>query len=208
MNAVEVLQISAVVPVIALEDASLGVDLACALYEGGIGIMEVTLRTKAALEAIEQIRLHMPKMRVGAGTICSVMDASRALDAGSEFLFSPGISRELLEFCAQKEVSFIPGVGSASEVMLAQNSGIEACKLFPATVVGGVDALRAFAGPFGGMKFCPTGGVNLANMRDFLALSNVLCVGGSWLCTKELLEKRDFTTITTLAKEALTKAKG
>jgi 2-dehydro-3-deoxyphosphogluconate aldolase/(4S)-4-hydroxy-2-oxoglutarate aldolase len=205
MNAIEVMKLSPVVPVIAIENEEDALFLAEALLEGGISIMEITLRTDAGLKSIEKISKNIPNMRVGAGTVVDAQGFKKAVDCGSEFIFSPGISEELMQTSRDLNIALIPGVGTASEIMLAQNYGFYGCKLFPATVVGGVDALKAFSGPFESMKFCPTGGVNLQNMNDFLSLKNVLCVGGSWIVPKSAMEQKNFKEITKLAKEAISK---
>lgn len=203
MRAQDVMQFSPIVPVVAIEKVEDALPLAQALLEGGINIMEITLRTTCALECIEVISKALPQMHVGAGTVINEQDFQNALDMGSQFVFSPGISKELLDTASKSEIPFIPGVASASEIMLAQNSGFEHCKLFPALSVGGVSALKAFAGPFGRVKFCPTGGISLENMNDFLSLPNVLCVGGSWIVPKNALKEKNFIQITKLCKEAL-----
>lgn len=203
MTAKEVMQISPIVPVIALEHVEDALALAEALLEGGIAMMEITLRTEAGLKAIEAIAKSLPQMHVGAGTVLNASDMKQALLHGAQFVFSPGISEELMNASKEMNISLIPGVATASEVMLAKNNGFEHCKLFPATLAGGVEALKAFGGPFASMRFCPTGGVSLANLNDFLALPNVLCVGGTWIVPKSAIEKKDFKHITTLCKEAL-----
>ena len=203
MTAKEVMQISPIVPVIALEKVEDALALAEALLEGGIAVMEVTLRTDAGLKAIEAIAKSMPQMHVGAGTVLNANDMKAALLHGSQFVFSPGISEELMRASREMDITLIPGVATASEVMLAKNHGFEHCKLFPATLAGGVEALKAFGGPFASMRFCPTGGVGLANLNDFLALPNVLCVGGSWIVPKTSIDNKDFKHITRLCKEAL-----
>jgi 2-dehydro-3-deoxyphosphogluconate aldolase/(4S)-4-hydroxy-2-oxoglutarate aldolase len=193
MTAKEVMQISPIVPVIALEGIDDALPLAEALLEGGISIMEITLRTEAGLGSIEAISKSIPQMHVGAGTVLNE----------TQFVFSPGINEELMQTSKELEVALIPGVATASEVMLAKNHGFEHCKLFPATLAGGVEALKAFSGPFSSMRFCPTGGVNLKNLNDFLSLDNVLCVGGSWIVPKQAIKEKDFQKITRLCKEAL-----
>ena len=205
MTAQEIMKISPIVPVIALDDVQDALRLADALLEGGIALMEITLRTKAALACIEVIAKEMPQMHVGAGTVLNASGYQQAVDHGAQFVFSPGISAELMESSIRLNTTLIPGVATASEVMLAQNNGFFHCKLFPATVVGGVEALKAFSGPFGSMFFCPTGGVNLNNLNDFLALKNVLCVGGSWIVPKEAIANKNFGRITQLCKEAFEK---
>lgn len=202
MNAKAIMQISPIVPVIALDDADNALRLADALLEGGISIMEITLRTEAGLASIEAIAKQMSQMHVGAGTVVNAAGYERAVDHGAQFVFSPGISMELMESSVRLNTTLIPGVATASEVMLAQNNGFYHCKLFPATVAGGVEALKAFSGPFGNMVFCPTGGVSLENLNDFLSLNNVLCVGGSWIVPKEAIADKNFGRITQLCKEA------
>lgn len=205
MTAQEIMKISPIVPVIALDDVQDALRLADALLEGGIALMEITLRTKAALACIEVIAKEMPQMQVGAGTVLNASGYQQAVDHGAQFVFSPGISVELMESSIRLNTTLIPGVATASEVMLAQNNGFHHCKLFPATVAGGVEALKAFSGPFGSMFFCPTGGVNLNNLNDFLSLKNVLCVGGSWIVSKEAIANKNFGRITGLCKEAFEK---
>ena len=139
--------------------------LAKALLEGGINIMEITLRTQAGLKSIEIISKALPQMHVGAGTVLNASDFKNAVAHGAAFVFSPGISEELMQTSKELNVALIPGVATASEVMLAKNNGFEHCKLFPATLVGGIEMLKAFRGPFPSMRFCPTGGVNLNNVK-------------------------------------------
>ncbi|XPV69323.1 MAG: bifunctional 4-hydroxy-2-oxoglutarate aldolase/2-dehydro-3-deoxy-phosphogluconate aldolase [Halarcobacter sp.] len=203
MNANDVMNISPIVPVIAIDDKKDALPLAKALSEGGINIMEITLRTSAGLKAIELISKEFPTMNVGAGTVCNEEDLVKSKDAGSKFVFSPGISQELIDASKKHNITLIPGVATSSEVMLAQNNGIFNCKLFPATLSGGVDILKAFSGPFAKMRFCPTGGVNLKNLNDFLSLKNVMCVGGTWIVPKDAIENKDFGKITALCKEAI-----
>lgn len=203
MNADEVMGISPIVPVIALENENDALPLAKALSEGGINIMEITLRTKAGLKAIEQISKNMPSMNVGAGTVCNESDLIASKQAGAKFVFSPGISQELIDASKKYDITLIPGVSTSSEVMLAQNNKIYNCKLFPATLSGGVDILKAFSGPFSKMKFCPTGGVNLNNLNEFLDLKNVMCVGGTWIVPKEDIKNKNFDKITKLCIEAI-----
>ncbi len=203
MNAYEVMQISPIVPVIALENVDYALPLAYALLEGGIHVMEVTLRTKEGLKSIESIAKNIPQMHIGAGTVVNADSFKRAVDCGAEFIFSPGISKELIQSSLDTKIALIPGVATASEVMFAFNNGFEQCKLFPATAVGGVETLKAYQGPFASMHFCPTGGIDLENLNEFLSLSNVSCVGGSFIVPKDAIENRDFKHITALCKEAL-----
>lgn len=201
----EVMQISPIVPVIAIEDIEDALPLARALQKAGINIMEITLRTKCALKAIERISKELPSMNVGAGTVCNSSDVEAAIKHGAAFIFSPGINEELIKSTQEYDIALIPGVSNASEVMMAQNNALYHCKLFPATAVGGIDILKAFLGPFSSMKFCPTGGLNIDNMKDFLNLKNVLCIGGSWIVASTLIKNKEFDEITRLSKEALEK---
>ena len=205
IHAKEVLSISPIVPVIAIDNIEDALPLARALQDGGINIMEITLRTPTGLKAIELISKQMPSMNVGAGTVCNKKDLEDSIAHGAAFVFSPGINDELIQAAKQNDIALIPGVCTASEVMLAQNNDINACKLFPAVQVGGVSLLKAFSGPFAKMSFCPTGGVSLDNMNEFLDLKNVLCVGGSWLVPKKLLDEKNFDEITRIAKSSLEK---
>lgn len=199
----EVMSISPIVPVIAINDVKDALPLAKALSAAGVNVMEVTLRTEAALEAIKIISQELPSMNVGAGTVTNKEELEAAIKAGSAFIFSPGISDELIKSAKDNDIALIPGVSNASEVMLAKNNNLLHCKLFPASLVGGVDILKAFSGPFSQMKFCPTGGVNLNNMNDFLSLQNVLCIGGSWIVAPSLINEQKFDEITKLARQAL-----
>jgi len=208
MNANEVMSISPIVPVIAIDNINDSLPLAHALIKGGINIMEITLRTPNAFDAIKLISEELPSMNVGAGTVCNKEDLIKAKEYGAKFIFSPGISQELIDTAKIENISLISGVSTASEVMLAQNNGIYHCKLFPATLSGGVEILKAFNGPFPKMFFCPTGGVNKKNLNDFLALKNVLCVGGTWMVPKDIIQKGNFDKITELCIEALKIVKG
>lgn len=207
MTSENVLNISKIVPVIAIDDAKDALALAKAILNSGIKVMEVTLRTPAALESISIIAKELPEMNVGAGTVCSVEDFKKAVEANAKFVFSPGISQELIDYSKEVEIPLVPGVSSASEVMLALNNGINACKLFPAVLSGGIDMLKALGGPFPKMKFCPTGGVNLDNMNDFLSLKNVSCIGGTWICPKSAINSNDFEKIEILCSQALENVK-
>ncbi|NHB42753.1 bifunctional 4-hydroxy-2-oxoglutarate aldolase/2-dehydro-3-deoxy-phosphogluconate aldolase [Helicobacter pylori] len=200
---IEVLQISPIVPVVVIENIKDAVPLAQSLIEGGIPIIEVTLRSSCALEAIELIAKNVPKMHVGAGTILNLTQLEQAQNRGAEFLISPGLTIKLLEHAKKKDMPLIPGVSSSSEVMQALELGYNALKFFPAEYCGGVKLLNAFNGPFKGVKFCPTGGISVDNMRSYLNLENVLCVGGSWLTPKDLVQNKEWDKITEICKRAL-----
>ncbi|EQL59784.1 bifunctional 4-hydroxy-2-oxoglutarate aldolase/2-dehydro-3-deoxy-phosphogluconate aldolase [Helicobacter pylori] len=200
---IEVLQISPIVPVVVVENIKDAVPLAQSLIEGGIHIIEVTLRSSCALEAIELIAKNVPKMRVGAGTILNPTQLEQAQNRGAEFLISPGLTIKLSEYAKKKDMPLIPGVSSSSEVMQALELGYSALKFFPAEYCGGVKLLNAFNGPFKGVKFCPTGGISADNMRSYLNLENVLCVGGSWLTPKNLIQNKEWDKITEICKRSL-----
>ncbi|WQZ51174.1 bifunctional 4-hydroxy-2-oxoglutarate aldolase/2-dehydro-3-deoxy-phosphogluconate aldolase [Helicobacter pylori] len=200
---IEVLQISPIIPVVVIENIKDAVPLAQSLIEGGIHIIEVTLRSSCALEAIELIAKNVPKMRVGAGTILNPTQLEQAQNRGAEFLISPGLTIKLLEYAKKKDMPLIPGVSSSSEVMQALELGYSALKFFPAEYCGGVKLLNAFNGPFKGVKFCPTGGISTDNMHSYLNLENVLCVGGSWLTPKNLIQNKEWDKITEICKRSL-----
>ncbi len=200
---IEILQISPIVPVVVIEDIKDAVPLVQSLVEGGIQIIEVTLRSSCALEAIELIAKNVPKMRVGAGTILNPTQLEQAQNRGAEFLISPGLTIKLLEYAKKKDMPLIPGVSSSSEVMQALELGYSALKFFPAEYCGGVKLLNAFNGPFKGVKFCPTGGISTDNMHSYLNLENVLCVGGSWLTPKNLIQNKEWDKITEICKRSL-----
>ncbi|GAA7532556.1 bifunctional 4-hydroxy-2-oxoglutarate aldolase/2-dehydro-3-deoxy-phosphogluconate aldolase [Helicobacter pylori] len=200
---IEVLQISPIVPVVVIENIKDAVPLAQSLIEGGIHIIEVTLRSSCALEAIELITKNVPKMCVGAGTILNPTQLEQAQNRGAEFLISPGLTIKLLEYAKKKDMPLIPGVSSSSEVMQALELGYNALKFFPAEYCGGVKLLNAFNGPFKGVKFCPTGGISTDNMHSYLNLENVLCVGGSWLTPKNLIQNKEWDKITEICKRSL-----
>ncbi|GAA8392919.1 bifunctional 4-hydroxy-2-oxoglutarate aldolase/2-dehydro-3-deoxy-phosphogluconate aldolase [Helicobacter pylori] len=200
---IEVLQISPIIPVVVIENIKNAVPLAQSLVEGGIQIIEVTLRSSCALEAIELIAKNVPKMRVGAGTILNPTQLEQAQNRGAEFLISPGLTIKLLEYAKKKDMPLIPGVSSSSEVMQALELGYNALKFFPAEYCGGVKLLNAFNGPFKGVKFCPTGGISADNMHSYLNLENVLCVGGSWLTPKNLIQNKEWDKITEICKRSL-----
>jgi 2-dehydro-3-deoxyphosphogluconate aldolase/(4S)-4-hydroxy-2-oxoglutarate aldolase len=198
----EILQLSPVMPVVTIDDAATAPDLARALVRGGIKVIEVTLRTPQALAAIEAIAAAVPEICVGAGTVMSPDDLNAAANAGATFAISPGATRELLAAGANFRIPYLPAVATASELMTALAAGFRYFKLFPANVAGGLQALKAFYGPFADARFCPTGGINLQTAGTYLDLPNVLCVGGSWLTPSDLLKARDWGRVEALAREA------
>lgn len=202
MDTLTLLRQGPVVPVIVINDAAVAVDLAHALVQGGIRVLEVTLRTKAALAAIRRIRDEVPDALVGAGTVLNRPQLEAAVDAGSQFALSPGCTPELSAAVHAAGLPFIPGVATASEAMFAKDQGFTVQKLFPAEAVGGVKLLKSLHGPLPELRFCPTGGINAQNATQYLALPNVLAVGGSWLTPDDALAARDWDRITALAREA------
>ncbi|NRF70889.1 bifunctional 4-hydroxy-2-oxoglutarate aldolase/2-dehydro-3-deoxy-phosphogluconate aldolase [Aquincola sp. S2] len=191
-----------VIPVIVLQRVADAVPLAEALLAGGVKVLEVTLRSAVALECIEAIAKAVPEALVGAGTIRTAADARAARDAGSRFAVSPGYTREVGAACRELGLPLLPGVATASEVMTAHGDGHGFLKFFPAQQAGGVGMLKAFAGPFPDVAFCPTGGITLETAPQFLALPNVKVCGGSWLTPADAVEQGDWARITRLAREA------
>jgi len=202
LTAEDVMRLSPVLPVVVIEDAGRAEALARALIAGGISTIEVTLRTTAALDAIRAIASAVPEMVVGAGTVLKDNDLAAAIDAGARYALSPGGTPKLLKAARKRGVPFIPGIASSSELMRGMELGYTAFKFFPAEQLGGVAALKAQAGPLPQAKFCPTGGVTLASAKTYLALSNVLCVGGSWVTPADKIAAGDWAGIEVLAREA------
>lgn len=189
-----------VVPVVVIENEEQANGLAKALLDGGVSVIEITLRNAYGIKAIEVIKQNYPDMIVLAGTVNSAAQLVAVVKAGVDGVISPGITQSLLETAQQQGVPYLPGVATASEVLMAMEYGLRECKLFPATVVGGIGALKAFNGPFPEMTFCPTGGVSEANHQEFLALPNVMCVGGSWIAPTKLVTEGRWAEITELCK--------
>jgi 2-dehydro-3-deoxyphosphogluconate aldolase/(4S)-4-hydroxy-2-oxoglutarate aldolase len=202
LTALDVMRDAPVIPVIVLDDVAQAVPLARALLAGGIRMLEVTLRTPVALACIESIARELPEAVVGAGTVRSAADAQAASIAGARFAVSPGYTHAVGQACRDRGLPLLPGVATGSEIMAAQQDGLSELKFFPAMQAGGLPMLKAWQGPFGDVRFCPTGGVNAANAAEFLALSNVACVGGSWLTPAEAIAAGDWSRITALASAA------
>ncbi|RZT91919.1 2-dehydro-3-deoxyphosphogluconate aldolase/(4S)-4-hydroxy-2-oxoglutarate aldolase [Rivibacter subsaxonicus] len=202
MNIRDLMHASPVMPVIVLDRVADAVPLARALVAGGIRVLEVTLRTAAALESVRAIRAEVPQALVGVGTVTTPAELDAAQAAGAVFGVSPGASPALLRAIAASGLPFLPGVMTPSDVIAAREAGFEALKLFPAAQAGGIGMLKALAGPFPGLVFCPTGGIDAGSAPDFLALPNVLCVGGSWLAPKALVEAGDWAGIERIARAA------
>jgi 2-dehydro-3-deoxyphosphogluconate aldolase/(4S)-4-hydroxy-2-oxoglutarate aldolase len=197
-----------VIPVIVIEKADDAEPLAEALLEGGMDVVEITFRTSAATAAIENIRKAFPDMLVGAGTVVTLQQAQRAIDAGVSFGLAPGLNPETVAFFKKRDTLFIPGVMTPSEIEQGLALGCQLLKFFPAGPAGGVGMLKALSGPYAsqGVQFCPTGGVNLENMNDYLSLPIVSNIGGSWLATPQQIADKQWDVITQQVKAALAKA--
>lgn len=192
---------SRIVPVVVLDDASFAPDLADALTAGGIPCAEITLRTPAALDAIRAVA-GRPDFAVGAGTVLTVAQVDAAVDAGATYLVSPGFDDAVAQRAAQRGVPLLPGIATATEIQRAIAAGLDHLKVFPAAAVGGTAALKAFAGPFPGVRFLPSGGVSAANAAEYLALPSVFAVSGSWMVPAAALAARDAETVRALSAEA------
>jgi 2-dehydro-3-deoxyphosphogluconate aldolase/(4S)-4-hydroxy-2-oxoglutarate aldolase len=202
MNPIELADFGPVIPVIVIQRVEDAVPLAQALVDGGVRVLEVTLRTPVALDCMRAIVRAVPQAIVGAGTIRSVQDAEAAKDAGCRFGVSPGYDSDIGHACRNMGLPLLPGVATASEVMAANADGYSFLKFFPATAAGGIPLLKALAGPFADVAFCPTGGITLATAPQFLALPNVKVCGGSWLTPQDAVDAKDWARITQLAREA------
>lgn len=194
---------SPIVPVMVINKIEHAVPLAKALVAGGISVLEVTLRTPCSLEAITKIAKEVPEAFVGAGTILNETQLQQAQDAGAQFAITPGATEDLLKAALRGNVPLIPGVASISEIMTGMALGYTHFKFFPAEASGGVKALKAFGGPLADIRFCPTGGITPSSYKDYLALKNVDCIGGSWIAPIDAMEAGDWDRITQLCKEAI-----
>lgn len=202
MNALELLQQSPVMPVIVINDLDTAADLARALVAGGVRSLEITLRSEFALQAIALISAEVPDALVGVGTVRSAQQLEEAISAGAQFGVSPGLTPEIAKAARESGLPFLPGVATPSESMYAADQGFNVQKLFPASAVGGMALLKALYGPLPDIMFCPTGGINAGNAREYLSLPNVACVGGSWLTPDTAVAATDWTAITALARQA------
>jgi len=201
IRAAEICLLAPVVPVLVIDDASIAADLARALVAGGLPALEVTLRTPAALDAIRAMA-EVPGGVVGAGTLLTPADVKAAKAAGAKFGVSPGATQRLLDACADEGLPLLPGAATATEVMVLLEQGYTVQKFFPAEASGGAPALKSIGAPIPQVRFCPTGGISLKNAADYLGLSNVMCVGGSWVAPAALVAAGDWAGIAQLAREA------
>ncbi|AKH89380.2 bifunctional 4-hydroxy-2-oxoglutarate aldolase/2-dehydro-3-deoxy-phosphogluconate aldolase [Edwardsiella tarda] len=207
VSAESILTAGPVVPVIVINQLEQAVPLAKALVAGGVRVLEVTLRTDCALEAIRLIAQEVLEAIVGAGTVTNAEQLRQVTEAGAQFAISPGLTEGLLQAATAGSIPLIPGISTVSELMQGMDYGLKEFKFFPAEANGGVKALQAIAGPFSHIRFCPTGGISPSNYRDYLALKSVLCIGGSWLIPADALASGDYARITELARQAVMGAK-
>ena len=204
----EVLVGHPVIPVVTIDDENRIVPVGEALLEAGIGVIEITLRTNASLNAIERISTSLPELVVGAGTVTNGEAVRKARDAGSRFLVTPGLTENLLKTIVESGLPCLPGISTAGDILRGQEAGLDTFKFFPAEAEGGVAKLNALASPFGDARFCPTGGISIDNMMTYLSLDCVISIGGSWIAPTNLIAAGSWADITRLAKEALARANG
>ncbi|HIJ90095.1 MAG TPA: bifunctional 4-hydroxy-2-oxoglutarate aldolase/2-dehydro-3-deoxy-phosphogluconate aldolase [Deltaproteobacteria bacterium] len=203
MTPAEVFAQGPVVPVMVIKDLAHAVPLARALVAGGIRVLEITLRTPVAVEAIREIAKSVPEAVVGAGTVTTAEDLVAVSEAGAVFAISPGLTPELLDAANRGPIALIPGIATVSELMVGLQWRYDHFKFFPAEAAGGIPMLKAIAGPFPKVIFCPTGGISVENYREYLALGNVACVGGSWVAPSEAVARGDWELISQLARDAV-----
>ena len=202
MKTIELAKFGPVIPVIVIDRVEDAVPVASSLIEGGIKVLEVTLRSNCALQVIEEIAKKVPEAIIGAGTIRTQADCTNAKLAGSQFAVSPGYTRDIGQTCKDIDLPLLPGVSTGTEVMKANADGFSFLKLFPAVAVGGINLLKGFSGPFADISFCPTGGITIQTAKDFLSLPNVPVCGDTWLTPKDLIQNKKWDEIIKLAKEA------
>ena len=204
MKVLDSIHICGVEPVVVLDDVKDAVATAKALLAGGVDVMEITFRTAAAADSIKAVAENCPDMLVGAGTVITLEQCKQAVECGAKFIVSPGFDEEVVRWCVERSVPITPGCVTPSEIMAAMKLGLTVVKFFPAGVYGGLSAMKALSGPFGGIKFIPTGGVNSHNIGEFIAAPFIHAVGGSWVCPKADIAAGNFERITELCKQART----
>ncbi len=192
-----------IIPVVKIDDADKAVPLARALYEGGLPCAEITFRTSQAAEAIKRITTSLPDMLVGAGTVLTTQQVDSAIEAGAQFIVSPGLNPEVVSHCIKKQIPITPGCSNPSDIEMAMSLGLNVVKFFPAEAMGGVKVIKAISAPYGGIKFIPTGGINEKNLNDYLTCPSVLACGGSWMVDEALIKSGNFDKITALTREAI-----
>ncbi len=204
----DIMAISPIVPVMVINNVEHAVPLAHALVKGGLKVLEITLRTPAALESIRRIKAEVPDAIVGAGTIINIDTLNKAIDAGAEFIVSPGTTDNMIDAALATGVPLLPGIANPSQAMRLLEKGITEMKFFPAEAAGGIPMLKSIGAPIPQISFCPTGGVSQKNVKEYYNLSNVACVGGSWMCAASLVDSEDWGEITRLSIEAIALATG
>ena len=202
MNTMERMAASVVVPVVVLEDAKDAVPTARAMAAGGVDVMELTFRTAAAADSIKAVSAECPEVLVGAGTVVTLEQCKTAVACGAKFIVAPGFDEEVVRWCVENNIPVLPGCVTPTEIMAAMKLGLHVVKFFPAGVYGGLKAMKALSGPFGSVKFVPTGGVNSENIAEYVAAPFIQAVGGSWICPKADIAAGNFDKITALCKEA------
>lgn len=203
MNVAESFAKLMIVPVVVLDDAKDAAPLAKALCDGGLPVAEVTFRTAAAEESIRIMHEQFPEMLVGAGTVLTIDQVNRAVGAGAKFIVSPGFDPEIVDYCLEKDIPVFPGVVTPSEVAQAVKRGLKVVKFFPAEQFGGVKTIKAMAAPYVGLKFMPTGGVNVKNLPDYLGCDKIVAAGGSWMVKGDMIRAGEFDRIREMTKEAV-----
>jgi 2-dehydro-3-deoxyphosphogluconate aldolase/(4S)-4-hydroxy-2-oxoglutarate aldolase len=201
-DVLEQISVLGVVPVVAIDDANQAVALGQALIDGGLPCAEITFRTDAAEDAIKKMVSAFPEMLVGAGTVLTIEQAEKAVNAGARFIVTPGFDAAVVDWCIARDVPITPGVMTPTEINMALNKGLNVLKFFPAEAAGGIKTLKAISAPYGGVNFIPTGGIGPGNLADYLSLPMTVACGGSWLVKKQLIAAGDFQQITALTKEA------
>lgn len=202
MNAMERMARSVIVPVVVLEDAKDAVPTAKAMCAGGVDVMEITFRTAAAADSIRAVAEGCPEVLVGAGTVITLEQCKTAVACGAKFIVAPGFDEEVVRWCIEHEIPVLPGCVTPTEIMAAMKLGLKVVKFFPAGVYGGLKAMKALSGPFGGVKFVPTGGVSTQNIAEYVSAPFIQAVGGSWICPKADIAAGNFENITALCREA------
>ena len=192
-----------IVPVVVLDKVEDAVPCGKALLAGGIDIMEITMRTSAALDSIRLVNKELPEVCLGAGTVMSLEQCQKAIDAGAKFIVSPGFNKEVVKWCVQNDIAIIPGCVTPTEIMQALELGVSIIKFFPANIYGGLSAMKALSGPFSNVKFVPTGGISAKNLAEYASAPFIHAVGGSWMCTKQDILDNNFSKITELSSEAI-----
>ena len=202
MSISKILSLGPVMPVIVIEQANHAIPLGEALLAGGIKTIEITLRTSAALNAIEQLAKHLPEIYVGAGTILTKENAAQAKNSGAKFCVSPGTTSSIIDACDECNISLLPGASTVSEMLTLSEAGFSEIKFFPASAAGGIPFIKSLVSPLPNLKFCPTGGISYETASEWLSLVNVSCVGGSWIAPAKDINDQNFSEITARAKQA------